>query len=397
MKKKVLSILLSALIFLLCSCGGETNDTEGGASQGTTSSQAAVSQEAVNQEAVGQGGTADTLKDAFAEDFKVGACVSVSTLTDEDSLAFVQKEFSSITMENEMKPENLLDQKGCEESRDGMPSIDTDKLEKVLSAAKASGIPLRGHCLVWHNQTPDWFFCQDYEASNPQVDKATMRKRMEAYIKKVLTYCKENYPGLVYAWDVVNEACDDNGGYRTESGWYETYGDESYIMDAFTFARKYAEDSAKLFLNDYNEYMLSKRATIEALLKKLSEKGLVDGMGCQSHWTMDFPDASMIADALEAYAAIPGLEVQFTEIDMHNTDDSAEGLQRQADRYKEFFDVIVKADREGTANVTSVTFWGLNDEDTWLSGQYGEESYPLLFDDGERKPCYDSIKEVSGR
>lgn len=393
MRKKYIGVILAAaLAFSLWGCGETENNT--GSADNSAATQTAAAGESASSAAVSQ---AESLKDAFAEDFKVGVCVSLPVLNDKDSCAFVAKDFNTITMENDMKPESLLDQRKCEESSDGMPEINTEKLDSVLSAAKESGIPLRGHTLVWHNQTPDWFFCKDYEASNPKVDKEVMRKRMEAYIKKVLTYCQDNYPGVVYAWDVVNEAFDDNGGFRTESSWYETYGDESYIMDAFTFARKYAADDVKLFLNDYNEYMLSKTITIETTLKKLAEKGLVDGMGCQSHWTMDFPDASMIEDALETYGAIPGLEVQFTEIDMHNTDNSEEGLKKQADRYKEFFDVIVKADREGKANVTAVTFWGLNDEDTWLSGQYGEESYPLLFSNGEKKPCYYSIKESSGR
>lgn len=84
-----------------------------------------------------------------------------------------------------------------------------------------------------------------------------------------------------------------------------------------------------------------------------------------------------------------------TEIDMHNTDDSEEGLKKQAERYKEFFDVITKMKREGKANITSVTFWGLKDGESWLSGFKGETSYPLLFtDDMEKKPCYESILEA---
>ena len=338
---------------------------------------------------------AKTLKEAFDGDFKVGVTTTSGYLSEEDRVTQIKENFNSITMENEMKPESLLDWEGSEKSKDGMPAIKEETLEKALKAAQEAGIPLRGHTLVWHSQTPEWFFSKKYDPSKGYVDKATMKKRMESYIKQVLTYCKENYPGLVYAWDVVNEAVGDDGNYRTESMWYETYGDFSYIKDAFTFARKYAEEGTKLFLNDYNEYIAQKRDLLYAKVVELYDAGLLDGVGMQSHWDMDFPSVDLFETALEKYASIDGIEIQLTEIDMHNTDDSEEGLKKQAERYKEFFDVITKMKREGKANITSVTFWGLKDGESWLSGSKGETSYPLLFtDDMEKKPCYDSILEA---
>lgn len=338
---------------------------------------------------------AKTLKEAFDGDFKVGVATTSGYLSDEDRAAQIKEDFNSITMENEMKPESLLDWEGSEKSKDGMPAIKEETLGKALKAAQEAGIPLRGHTLVWHSQTPEWFFSKKYDPSKGYVDKATMKKRMESYIKQVHTYCKENYPGVVYAWDVVNEAVGDDGDYRTESMWYETYGDFSYITDAFTFARKYAEEGTKLFLNDYNEYMAQKRDLLYAKVVELHDAGILDGVGMQSHWDMDFPSVDLFETALEKYASIDGIEIQLTEIDMHNNDDSEEGLKKQADRYKEFFDVITKMKREGKANITSVTFWGLKDGESWLSGTKGETSYPLLFtDDMEKKPCYDSILEA---
>ena len=338
---------------------------------------------------------AKTLKEAFDGDFKVGVTTTSGYLSEEDRVTQIKENFNSITMENEMKPESLLDWEGSEKSKDGMPAIKEETLEKALKAAQEAGIPLRGHTLVWHSQTPEWFFSKKYDPSKGYVDKATMKKRMESYIKQVLSYCKENYPGVVYAWDVVNEAVGDDGNYRTESMWYETYGDFSYITDAFTFARKYAEEGTKLFLNDYNEYMAQKRDLLYAKVVELHDAGILDGVGMQSHWDMDFPSIDLFETALEKYASIDGIEIQLTEIDMHNNDDSEEGLKKQAERYKEFFDVITKMKREGTANITSVTFWGLKDGESWLSGMKGETSYPLLFtDDMEKKPCYDSILEA---
>lgn len=378
----------AALGLALCLTGCGQSEQKETKNQPTT---AAVTASAVTDSK----SEAKTLKEAFDGDFKVGVTTTSGYLSEEDRVAQIKENFNSITMENEMKPESLLDWEGSEKSKDGMPAIKEETLEKALKAAQEAGIPLRGHTLVWHSQTPEWFFSKKYDPSKGYVDKATMKKRMESYIKQVLSYCKENYPGVVYAWDVVNEAVGDDGNYRTESMWYETYGDFSYITDAFTFARKYAEEGTKLFLNDYNEYIAQKRDLLYAKVVELYDAGLLDGVGMQSHWDMDFPSVDLFETALEKYASIDGIEIQLTEIDMHNTDDSEEGLKKQAERYKEFFDVITKMKREGKANITSVTFWGLKDGESWLSGSKGETSYPLLFtDDMEKKPCYDSILEA---
>ena len=377
-------VMLTA--FTAAGCGTENKENNKNNKQGSSVSPAAVEEKGSR-----------ILKEAFAEDFTVGVAVNMGALNDSDRMSFVCSHFNSITMENEMKPESLLDGAASEKSSDGMPEINTKKLDQILSRAKENNIPLRGHTLVWHNQTPDWFFSKDYEPSKGLAGKDEMRKRMEAYIKKVLTYCQENYPGVVYAWDVVNEAMADEGGCRTKSRWYDIYGDESYIEDAFTFARKYADPEVKLFYNDYNEYMPAKREMITATVKKLKEKGVLDGVGMQSHWDMDYPTTDLIDAALEKYGAIEGLEIQLTEIDMHNTDDSEEGLKAQADRYKQFFQTILRADRTGKANITNVTFWGITDEDSWLTNFKGETSYPLLFQgEMEKKPCYESILETAG-
>ncbi len=377
-------VMLTA--FTAAGCGTENKENNKNNKQGSSVSPAAVEEKGSR-----------ILKEAFAEDFTVGVAVNMGALNDSDRMSFVCSHFNSITMENEMKPDSLLDGAASEKSSDGMPEINTKKLDQILSRAKENNIPLRGHTLVWHNQIPDWFFSKDYEPSKGLAGKDEMRKRMEAYIKKVLTYCQENYPGVVYAWDVVNEAMADEGGCRTKSRWYDIYGDESYIEDAFTFARKYADPEVKLFYNDYNEYMPAKREMITATVKKLKEKGVLDGVGMQSHWDMDYPTTDLIDAALEKYGAIEGLEIQLTEIDMHNTDDSEEGLKAQADRYKQFFQTILRADRTGKANITNVTFWGITDEDSWLTNFKGETSYPLLFQgEMEKKPCYESILETAG-
>ena len=324
---------------------------------------------------------AKNLKDAFKKDFKVGVAINPYQLKDEETKKIILENFNSITMENGMKPEAILDQRASENSKDGMPAINEENLEECLSLAKDNGLVLRGHCLVWHNQTPEWFFCEKYDAGNAKVNKETMKKRMESYIKKVLSFCQEKYPGVVYAWDVVNEACDDGGGYRTSSLWYEIYGDESYIEDAFTFARKYADKDVKLFLNDYNEYAAAKRDRIYQVVKDLYDKGLCDGVGMQSHYSMTSPTIAAVKVAIQKYNQIdPGkIEIQLTELDIHNTFRTAADQKSVATKYQSLFNMLVDSRRNQKINITGVTFWGLTDGDSWLSDFKGETSYPLLF------------------
>lgn len=327
----------------------------------------------------------DTLKTAYIKDFKIGAAVNTWQLEGAGAYAkakaLITGQFNSITMENQMKPEALLSTENQTRGTDTEVLINEEHLNKVLKLASDNGLKLRGHTLVWHSQTPAWFFCKDYDANKGLVSKAVMRQRMESYIKKVLTYCQTNYPGVVYAWDVVNEVVGDDGKMRTASNWYKVYGDASYVTDAFTFARKYAASDVKLFLNDYNEYVAAKRDQIYRLVKELYDKGLCDGVGMQSHYTLDYPTVASVKVAIQKYNQIdPGkIEIQLTELDIHNTFRTASGQKAVASRYKALFSMLLDSRRNQNINITGVTFWGLTDGDTWLTSFKGETSYPLLF------------------
>lgn len=341
--------------------------------------------------------TAGSLKDAYADLFPVGVAVNSWQLADSAVLDVITKDFSSITTENEMKPDYILDEEATRKAKDKMPVINMDNVDKIMKMAEDAGLKMRGHTLVWHSQTPEWLFHKGYDPEKDYADRDTMLKRMESYISQVLTFCNEKHPGLVYAWDVVNEALSDseNGGLRDDSPWYKTIG-EDYIEKAFEFARKYADKDTKLFINDYNLTLAAKRDTMYDLACKLFEKGLIDGIGMQSHHDMNYFDAGAVENALFKYAQIEGIEIQLTELDLHNNDNSEEGFKNQAEMYKQLFDVVVELDSKGMANITNVTFWGLNDSTTWLTNHKGETSYPLLFDeDNKPKPCYYSILEAA--
>lgn len=336
-----------------------------------------------------------SLRKAFADYFKVGAAISVFDLQKPNRLELLNEEFSSFTCENDMKPMFFLDKNenlSNPEKYNLTPAINVSRAVPYFELAKASGMAMRGHTLVWHNQTPKWFYYKNYDVEGELADKETMLTRLDNYIHAVLDFVQTSYPGIIYAWDVVNEVIDE-GDFR-KSTWYQICG-KDFIFQAFESARKYAAPGVSLFYNDYETALDWKRdIIINDVLKPLIEKGLVDGMGMQSHLTMDHPDMKDYKLALEMYGAL-GIQVQITELDIHNADPSEQSMHALAERYKELFEILVRAKKEGKANITAVTFWNLLDETSWLTGFRKETSYPLLFcNEGERKEAYYKVIEV---
>lgn len=341
-----------------------------------------------------------SLKDVFAGYFKVGGAATVAELAPKPAKELFLKHYNSLTFGNELKPESVLDYDATiayMEANGGdqvNPQITLRAARPLLEFAKEHNIPVRGHTLVWHSQTPDWFFRENYsqDENAPWASKEVMLQRLENYIKNLMEALATEYPTVkFYAWDVVNEAVDPNtsDGMRTpgsnnknpgSSLWMQTVG-RDFIVKAFEYARKYAPADCKLFYNDYNEYEDRKCDFIIEILTELKAKGLVDGMGMQSHWVMDYPSISMFEKSIRRYAAL-GLEIQLTELDIRNPDNSQWALERQANRYKELVTKLVDLKKEGI-NITALVFWGITDATSWLGG------YPLLFDaEYKAKPAF---------
>lgn len=343
-----------------------------------------------------------SLRAYYSDAFKIGTAITSLDLASKPFMKLVDRHFSgSITVGNEMKPDYVLNynatQKYFEETGDDEnPQVSFAQAKPVLDYCLKNNIPVRVHTLVWHSQTPEWLFREGYDDGKDYVDKDTMLKRMESYIKKVITYCQEKHPGVVYAWDVVNECASDNKGLRTDSLWYKVIGEE-YIEKAFEYARKYADKDVKLFINDYGMTSPERRKTYTALVKKIWDQGNIDGIGMQSHHDRENFDVVQIETSIYAFSAIAdGIEIQLTELDMHYNDNSEAAMKEQAENYKKLFDLLVNVDTKGHANITNVTFWGLDDEHTWLTGFKKETSYPLLYDkDGNAKPSYFAIIEAA--
>ena len=336
------------------------------------------------------------LKTAYEPYFKIGAAISRRNLYTPAQMKFLCAQFNSFTCENDTKPEFFLDKeanKDDPEKYDTAPALTFENAVPYLEFAKKNGIAMRGHTLVWHNQTPKWFFCEHYNECFPFADREKILKRLESYIHGVLDFVQTNYPGVIYAWDVVNEAVND-GAFR-KSLWTQTVGDD-YVLKAFEFARKYAAPGTLLFYNDYETMIGWKRDfIIENILKPLKEKGLIDGMGMQSHLLMKEPDLEVYRTALHMFGAL-GLKIHVTELDMHNADPSEESMRALAERYRELFEIYIDAKKTGKADIGCVTFWNLRDEDSWLSGFRREPSYPLLFKGKcEAKEAYYAVLEAA--
>ena len=344
-----------------------------------------------------------SLKDVYSGYFKVGTAVMASNLSSPSFMDLVQKHFSgSITFGNELKPDYVLDQ-AASQAKGGNtnPQVNFSQADALLKYCAANKIPVRGHTLVWHSQTPDWFFKENFSDDGDWVDKDTMITRMENYIKNVMEGLATQYPDVeFYAWDVVNEAWQDNGTPRAagssksenpdSSAWTRIFGDNSFIEYAFQFARKYAPAGCKLYYNDFNEYMPQKTTAIYDMAMELKEKGLIDGIGMQSHLDVGFPNASTYEKALSKFAST-GLDIQITELDITTSDTTEAGLEKQAQMYSDIFDLCVKY----KDNISAVVIWGVTDDQSWRATRV-----PLLFDENfKAKPAFyaivDDVKPIA--
>ncbi len=327
----------------------------------------------------------DSLSEVYKDDFLMGVAIPAMDITDTSRMALISQQFTSMTCENEMKPDFLLNHELTIEKGDEVtPVIDYKRADAVLSYALEQGMKMRGHTLVWHSQTPKWLFTVNYDTSEsaPLVDRDTMIQRMDHYIEAVMTYANTNYPGVITAWDVVNEAINPGDGQErgirtTDNLWYDVIG-EDYIELAFTFAKKYVGADQKLFYNDYGTYDKAKMFNIINLLEPLKEKNLVDGIGMQSHIQLDSPTTLDYQYAIQHYADI-GLEIQITELDVDVPENDSESQEKLATRYRKVMTLFRTLKKNDQANITSVTFWGLSDDRSWLNHK-DEPSYPLLFD-----------------
>ena len=375
-----------------------------------------------------------------------GAAVTLSEMEDEKVWEIITTHFGTVTFGNELKPDALFNYSCsvCPGTSVDMingrelvvPVLDYSRAEKMLDKILAWNeanpdrkIKVRGHVLVWHSQTPEWFFHEDYDKEKEYADKETMNLRLEWYIKTVLTHFTgedSKYRDLFYGWDVVNEAVSDSGGYRTDSensseplsddrhgsnsSWWHIYQSNEYIINAFIYANKYAPADLELYYNDYNECEPQKMNSIIELLTELKERegepGVgtrISAMGMQGHYNMSTPTMDSVDFAVKRYAKVVG-NVQITEFDLKARDTydgseeaKKEEYEKQKDRYNVLYYVLKNRNGQAGISVTGITFWGTVDHYSWLQshsnvggGNTGSlKQCPLLFDENyEPKPAF---------
>ncbi|HKV41110.1 MAG TPA: endo-1,4-beta-xylanase, partial [Blastocatellia bacterium] len=322
--------------------------------------------------------------------FPVGAAVTPLEITGEHAF-LLSKHFNSITSGNDMKWSSTEPTEG---------NFNFSNADAQVSFAKANGMQIRGHTLVWHNQIPAWVF-NDLNG-NPMTptpeNKALLLQRLQNHIQAELTHFGTD----VYAWDVVNEVIDPSqpDGFR-RSPWFNIIGPD-YIDTAFRLAHQYAP-AAKLYINDFSTTDPVKRQFLFNLISGLKSRGVpIDGIGHQMHNNIDFPSEQAIIDTINMFSSL-GIDNQITELDVSiysgsqttNYNDYTlipqDIFVRQAYRYRSFFDAF----RQLKGKISSVTIWGLADDNSWLTSAT-QVNGPLLFDTSlQHKLAYTAILDPS--
>ena len=323
--------------------------------------------------------------------FTMGAPMSAGDLGNFNYRKLLAHHFDTITPTNEMKAYSLLDQRASKASEDGMPRMNFATADKMIKFAQDNGLKVRGHVLVWDAYMTPWFFHEGYDTKNPVVDQETMRLRLKSYIEQVITHFETQFPGVVYCWDVVNEAVGDGADqYKVNdlrhvrtmrngqpNPFYEYVG-EDYVELSFLYARDVVEAlgaDIKLLYNDYNAIYDGKRAGIKQLLRSINtyakdENGeyriLVDGMGMQGYiggygkqqGCFSSNDVNLVRKSIKEYAAL-GVEVQVTEMSLRNYEEDKN--PQHAAFYGKVFEVFCTANDGESNPLTSVAIWGLLD------------------------------------
>jgi endo-1,4-beta-xylanase len=300
----------------------------------------------------------------------------------------MKEQFSILTPENEMKPDSVLDvnasKKLVQETGDETAvAVHFDAAKALLRFAQSNGIKVHGHVLIWHSQTPEAFFHEEYDPKKPLVTREVMLERMENYIKGVFEFLEENYPGVVVSWDVLNEAIDDGTNWLRKSNWLKIIG-EDYPNKAYEYARKYAPEGTLLYYNDYNTAMPGKLKGIVRLLNSLIPEGNIDGYGFQMHHGVSFPTIQQIRTAVDTIAAL-NIRLRVSELDVTVDNNTEASFRKQAKYYADVMKILIAHSDQFEA----VQVWGLTDTMSWRS-----RNFPLLFDGrGNPKPAFWAVAD----
>jgi len=339
------------------------------------------------------------IKEIFNEyGLKAGTCLSDYMIANLEYTDIIVKNFDSITFENLLKPDYILDKEASIANKKLTVKISSDT-QSLLQWCRQNNMAVRGHTLIWHSQTPDWIFYEDFDTQKSLVSREVMLERMESYILQTFSQLEQlGYLELFYAYDVLNEAWMEDGS-RRDTLWLKTIG-EDYMWYAFYYADKYAPDYIDLYYNDYNERL--KASAICDFVKTLVDKNgnyLIDGIGLQAHlFTKDSFNSYL--SAVEKLGSV-GLKVNLTELDVclgsYDNPLSATdtNLKIQGKYYYYLINGILDLVKNKKVQMDSLTFWGFADNLSWR-----KEYSPLLFNENlEPKYAFYGVmqqKELAG-
>ncbi len=316
--------------------------------------------------------------------FKFGVCINYAQVSNAGYLKLISDDYNTITATNEFKAYSLAKQ---------YPSIENKKLtmdytqaDAIAKKAQELGIGIRGHALVWDAYMPDWYFREGFNNGADFVDAKTMKERLRYYITEVITHFETNFPGVVYCWDVVNEAVADspNDAFegneflcrKTRDGKPNLFAQvlgQDYVKLAFQYAREAVNKvnpDIKLYYNDYNTFQPAKRDNIIKMVQYLNKKDwLCDGVGMQGYiggfgtqgGCMNPNDINLIRAAILKYGELD-VEVQLTEVAVRNYKDDDETMERHAKFYGELFNMLKQINTPESSPFKAITVWGVCDK-----------------------------------
>jgi len=315
--------------------------------------------------------------------FPIGAAVDMTDISGPHA-QLLTMHFNSITSGNDMKWSSVESTKG---------TFNYANADAQVGLAQCAGMRVRGHNLVWANgsQVPSY---AAGDGTNSAANQALVTDNIREHIKNEV----QHFGTKVYAWDVVNEPLDPSQPDCLVHGPFYNVLGPSYLDVALQAARDFAPAGTKLFINDYSTTNSDRLACLVKVAADLKSKGLLDGVGHEMHNAINYPSVPAIVNAIETVAnQVPGIDQQVTELDVsiYNAGDTKTNygnnpppavLAEQGWLYKSYFDAF----KDLKDKLSSVTMWGMADDDTWLdSFPVTRKDRPLPFDTGlQAKPAY---------
>ncbi|MBP5940906.1 endo-1,4-beta-xylanase [Streptomyces acidiscabies] len=298
-----------------------------------------------------------------------GSATDNPELTDAPYKKILGHEFDMITPGNGMKWYATEPQQGV---------FDFTAGDEILNLARANHQKVRGHTLVWHSQLPGWLTGKEWTADEL---RAVLKNHIQTEVR--------HYRGKLYAWDVVNEAFNEDGTYR-ETVFYKTLG-PGYIADALRWARQ-ADPRVKLYLNDYNiEAVGPKSDAYYKLAKELKAQGVpLDGIGLQAHLALQYGYPTTLEDNLRRFSRL-GLDTALTEVDVRMfVPATEEKLAEQAQWYADMTDACLSVRR-----CVGITIWDYTDKYSWIPAVFPGEGAALPWDEQLKpKPAYFALRNA---